>query len=109
MEDFYDCQQLLKIFRDGQMTPERSGEYWGDDEREKLVDLYHSGVGISQIAWELHRSEMAVVQQLITSKLLTSPGAQRSRRPTAPHCLCENCQLCRSCHRYKEGTNAGNL
>lgn len=32
MEDFYDCQQLLKIFRGRQMTPERSGEYWGDDE-----------------------------------------------------------------------------
>ncbi len=109
MEDSYDCQQLLKTFRDGQMIPERAGEYWGNDEREKLIDLFCSGVGISQIALELQRSEMAVIQQLITSKLLTSPGTQRSRRPPKPHCLCENCQLCGSCHRCKEGANAGNL
>ena len=84
-------QQLTKAIREGQVIPERSREYWGDDEQEKMTSLYNSGVGISQISLELQRSEMAVVQQLMTAGLLTSPGASRTRKGTAPKCLCEKC------------------
>lgn len=79
MQNIYDYQQLTKAIREGRMLPERSREYWGDDEREKLITLYSSGIGISQIALELQRSEMAVIQRLITEDLLTPPGSARKR------------------------------
>lgn len=94
------------------MLPERSREYWGDDEREKLINLYSSGVGISQIALELQRSEMAVIQRLITEDLLTPPGAARKRSVKEPHCLCEECPIrakCKQKGRRQEACYAGSL
>ncbi len=112
MQETNDCQQLTKAIRAGEILPERSGEYWGNDEREKLIALFYAGAGISQIALELQRSEMAVIQQLIAGKLLTTPGVTRIRRPKEPRCLCGECRLqedCANCHVCKEGHYAGNL
>lgn len=113
MEEFYDYQQLTKAIREGQIIPERSGEYWGDDEQEKMTSLYNSGIGISQIALELQRSEMAVIQRLITENLLTPPGAARKRTIRAPHCLCEDCPIKANCRQKsmqrQEVCHAGNL
>lgn len=99
MEKCYDYQELIRAIRDGQMMPERSGEYWGDEEKEKVVQLYHSGMGISEIALELQRSEMAVIQRLLTENLLTPPGATRRRTPKEPRCLCEDCELRKQCKK----------
>lgn len=112
MKNIYDYQQLTKAIREGRMLPERSREYWGDDEREKLINLYSSGVGISQIALELQRSEMAVIQRLITEDLLTPPGAARKRSVKEPHCLCEECPIrakCKQKGRRQEACYAGSL
>ena len=112
MENIYDCQQLTKAIREGQVIPERSREYWGDDEQEKMTSLYNSGVGSSQISLELQRSEMAVIQRLITENLLTPPGATRKRTAKPPHCLCVECPMKQSCKQSKqkqEVCHAGNL
>ncbi len=112
MQETDDCQQLTKAIRAGEILPERSGEYWGNDEREKLTSLFFSGAGISQIALELQRSEMAVIQQLIVGKLLTTPGVTRTRKPKIPHCLCAECLLDGKCANRpfcQEGHYAGNL
>ncbi len=108
-ENTYDCQQLLRAFRGGELTPERSREYWGDDEHEKLTSRYYSGVGISQIALELQRSELAVIQHLMTSKILTTPGRKRKRKRPKPRCLCEGCLKNQDCKYRKEASHAGNL
>lgn len=110
MESSYDQQELMKAIRQGFLVPERSREYWNAEERGRLNNLYAAGIGISEIAMELQRSEMAVIQQLIMSNLLTTPGKERRRRQKRPHCLCEgcllngNCDLCR-----KEACYAGEL
>jgi hypothetical protein len=112
MDSIYDYEQLTKAIREGQVIPERSGEYWCDDEQEKMTNLYNSGVGISQIALELQRSEMAVIQRLITENLLTPPGAARKRTTKAPHCLCEECSMRRNCRQRKQNQevcHAGDL
>jgi len=111
-ENDYDFQQLTKAIRAGLVQPERSGEYWGEDEREKLKELFNEGIDISRIALELQRSEMAVIQQLIMGKFLTSPGTSRPRKPKPPRCLCQECRLGEyhnSCPLRKEASYAGEL
>lgn len=112
MKTSHDEQELLKAMREGLITPERSREYWGEEEAEQIVNLYTSGMGISEIALELQRSEMAVVQRLITEGLFTPPGTERKRKPKAPRCLCNSCPIREACEQegcqWREGY-AGNL
>lgn len=111
-ENDHERQELLKAIRAGYVRPERSREYWGEDEREKLNLLFYAGVDISQIALLLQRSEQAVVQQLIAGNQMTAPGTSRVRGPKPVRCLCEKCQLwgdLNACPLYKEGPHAGEL
>lgn len=108
MNNNYDQQELMRAIRQGNLTPERSREYWNDEERRKLNNLYAAGIGISKIAMEPQRSEMAVIQQLIGSGLLKTPGRKRGPRRKNPHCLCESCLLRENCnHSPKEDCYVG--
>lgn len=108
MNNSYDQQELMKAFRQGALIPEHSREYWNDEERRKLNNLYVAGIGISEIAMELQRSEMAVIQQLIGFGLLKTPGRERGPRRKNPHCLCEGCLLRENCdHSPKEDCYVG--
>lgn len=108
MKNSYDQQELMKAIRAGKLTPERSREYWDKEERERLGGLYAAGTGISEIALDLQRSETAVIQQLIGSGLLKTPGRERGPRRKNPHCLCEDCLLKGNCARCpKEACHAG--
>lgn len=91
MQNENGLQELTKAVREGSVLPERAGEYWKPAEREELKQRFYQGQGITEIALQLQRSEMAVVQQLMTAGLFTSPGASRTRKGTAPRCLCEKC------------------
>ncbi|MEY8232555.1 hypothetical protein AALA82_13185 [Oscillospiraceae bacterium 50-16] len=91
MQNENNLQELTKAVREGNVIPERAREYWKSEEREELKRLFYQGRGITEIALQLQRSEMAVVQQLMTAGLLTSPGASRPRKSTMPKCLCEKC------------------
>ena len=110
----HEEQKLMQAIRGGYMLPERSGEYWSDEEREKLSAFYHSGVGLSGIALELQRSETAIVQQLMAMGLMTAPNVVRTRRPREPSCLCGKCRFNAQCIRKGgcfqwEGLYAGQL
>ena len=83
---------MLAALRRGDMQSERSKEYWSEEERDYIKRRYLDGVGISQIALELQRSENAVVQQLIAMRLLTPPGNHRQRSPKPQHCQCPRCR-----------------
>lgn len=93
MQNEHDLRELTRTIREGGLIPERSGEYWSKDEREEMVRSFRSGVGISEIALQLQRSEIAVVQQLVVMKLLISPRAGHPRRTKQARCLCEKCQF----------------
>lgn len=92
MSENMSQNDMLAALRRGDITSERSKEYWSEEEREYIKKRYLAGVGISQIALELQRSENAVVQQLIAMKLLTPPGNHRQRSPKAQRCLCPRCR-----------------
>ena len=100
--------ELLMLLRNGMVSPERSGEYWHEDEQKKLETLFAQGTGISEIALHLQRSEWAIIQQLMTRRCLTPAHAIRVRAHKPPKCLCEKCELTACPWRNsKEGWDAG--
>ena len=95
-------QSMLAALRRGDLLAERSCENWRDEEQEKLLWMFHNGIGISEIAMELQRSEMAIVQRLMDMKVLTSPQNRRSWGPRRKGCSCPgHCEL--DCPYYRDG------
>lgn len=100
-------QNQLIALRNGTKPAERSGEYWSKEDIQLLERLYcQEGIGISEIALQLKRSEGAVCQQLTKMGLLTPQGKHRTRKKEADEtaelpggCLCRLCQVkdCKNC------------
>ena len=68
------------------------GEYWSDEEREKLSQKFNEGAGISEIAVALHRSEPAIMQQIEKLDLFDRKENPRRQRVTRQlNCLCGRC------------------
>lgn len=57
-------EQELAALRSGEGPCERSGQYWSKEERENAIRSFTAGVGLSDLALELSRTELAVVQEL---------------------------------------------
>lgn len=79
------CHQTLRA--------DRAGDYWTDDEKNRLRILFDSGVGITEIALELGRTEPAVYQQIEKLDLYgrkQNPQRQRNDKKP-PECLCGRC------------------
>ena len=68
------------------------GDFWSDDDKDRLKFLFNTGYGITEIALRLERSEPAVYQQIQKMSLYER---QRSayRRKNTPRggCSCPNC------------------
>lgn len=97
-----DKQQKLAAIRKGEILTERSCGYWSDKEREKLLHMFWSGIGISEIAMEFQRTESAVIKQLMDREVLTYPQNRRKRSPKGKTCSCPgHCEL--GCPYYREG------
>ncbi len=91
METLHNDQDRLKSIRNGALTPERSGDYWSQEERETLCEEYEAGDGISTIALRHERSEMAVLQQLLNLGMLKAEKAVRRRNRRNGKCRCIGC------------------
>ena len=91
-------QEAIKNLRRRTNRLEREGEYWTDDEKKKLRDLFDEGIGLSDISLVLQRSERAVIQQVQKQDLYNSKEQpQRAHRGFKPPvCLCDTCQLDRN-------------
>ena len=78
---------------------EHEGDYWSEEEKERLARLFEQGVGISEIAVLLQRTEPAVIQQIEKMDLYQRREYPARRRNEAkpPVCLCKDCKLDRSC------------
>lgn len=70
-------QESVRSMRNQTLRADRAGDYWTDDEKNRLRILFDSGVGITEIALELGRTEPAVYQQI---EKWTCTGASRIRR-----------------------------
>ena len=57
-------QESVRSMRNQTLRADRAGDYWTDDEKNRLKTLFDSGVGITEIALELGRTEPAVYQQI---------------------------------------------
>ena len=87
--------ETIKSMRNRTARLEREGDYWTKEEREKLTRLFDNGVGLTDIAIQLQRTEPAVYQQAEKLDLYHRkqyPARQRSNA-SVPACLCERCQL----------------
>lgn len=101
-----DNIQITKNMRSRTMRLEHEGDYWGDDEKRQLQEMFEDGVGITEMAIRLQRTEPAVNQQIEKMDLYGRKGNPiRFRRPRnsrdASACLCERCgadpALCPRC------------
>ena len=94
MSDLYENQpNMVQALRQGLIRPEREGEYWTDDEREKLRRCFDEGMGITETALVLRRSEHAVVQQIEKQDLYERKNNPRRRKsPKAYVCSCSTCR-----------------
>lgn len=70
---------------------DREGDYWTDEEREKLVQKFREGKGITAMALELQRTESAIIQQIEALDLFGRK--KKASTPKQPCCLCSNCKL----------------
>ena len=94
MSGLYENQpNIVQALRQGLIRPEREGEYWTDDEREKLRRCFDEGMGITETALVLRRSEHAVVQQIEKQDLYERKTNPQRRKTTKDHvCLCSSCR-----------------
>lgn len=69
-------QESVRSMRNQTLRADRAGDYWTDDEKNRLRILFDSGVGITEIALELGRTEPAVYQQI--EKLDLYPACRSS-------------------------------
>ena len=94
--------------RNGTIKFERSGDYWSDDERDKLKKMFYEGEGITAMAIELQRSEIAIMQQIEKLDLYNHKGnsQRRKKEQIQSVCLCSMCKadkaLCPLCSRFLE-------
>jgi len=84
---------------------EREGDYWTEDDKELLVRLFDAGIGITEMALQLQRTEPAVQQQIEKMDLYQrkeNPKRQRFHKEL-PGCLCERCSCDpAACPRYED-------
>lgn len=103
----------LIALRTGRKVPQRSGDYWSPEEQEKLKRCFlEDGAGLSEMALEFERTEIAIYQQLDKAGLLAQQCKSRNRRPKnseKPRCSCPTCTVtsCQNCG--KECPNAGGI
>ena len=57
-------QESVRSMRNQTLRADRAGDYWTDDEKNRLRILFDNGVGITEIALELGQTEPAVYQQI---------------------------------------------
>ena len=85
------AEQVRKM-RDRTEPVDRQQEYWTDDELQRLESMFYEGVGITDIALELGRSEIAIFNRVKAFY----------RRVRAPRQYKAECQ-CRKCAYYIDG------
>ena len=54
----------VKNMRKSAVQLERQGDYWSEEDKENLSKMFFEGVGITEMAVILQRSETAIIQQI---------------------------------------------
>ena len=103
--------ESLATLRNGGNTPERSGDYWSESDLSELERLFWDGIGMSEIAIYMQRTEVAIYQQLLKLGVLARQCVPRTRREKSVNrgCLCPDCSNPNCAYCGKEHPNAGIL
>lgn len=82
---------------------EHEGDYWTPDEIDQLKTHFREGMGISEIAVTLQRTEPAIIQQIEKLDLYNRKASPRrvrtvhekaaENRTICDCCLCANCTV----------------
>ena len=103
-------QEAIRSMRNNESQLERAGDYWSDDEREHLKQMFDAGIGISEMALRLQRTELAVTQQIEGMDLYQRKDRPRRRKGACRSCKCY-CPTCevdeQHCPRYADGQQQG--
>lgn len=82
---------------------ENDGHYWKEEEINRLIEGHNDGIGISELAVELSRSESAIIQQMYREGLLVTPETKkRNRSPKPEPPACETCEMKEECAKLRE-------
>lgn len=93
--------------RSGLSRPKNENCNWKGQELRMLTKSYLHGVGISELALMLQRSETAIIQKLESNGLCDDAKIHRRRKKEAGECLCGKClskgtEYCRHCEMKME-------
>lgn len=98
VNELSEAEKLSKIsaMRTGYFEVENYRIEWKQEEIELLKRLFYDGVGISEIALTLRRSERGVIQRIELEHLF-----KKIRKPSGTHavptCKCSKCGLQTQC------------
>ena len=113
MENDELMNEAIRNMRNRTTKLEREGDFWNEDDNQRLTVMFRDGKGISEMAVRLQRGEPAVYQQIERLDLYGRAERPRRRKKKRKHygCLCDTCPLDPdTCARYgrckakKEGT-----
>lgn len=99
--------EAIRNMRNRTTKLEREGDFWNEDDNQRLTVMFRDGKGISEMAVRLQRGEPAVYQQIERLDLYGRAERPRRRRKKTKHydCLCDICRLdpsaCARCGRCK--------
>ena len=88
-------EDSVKNMRKRTVRLDRQGDYWTEEEKQQLITMFNEGVGLTEIALRLQRSEPAIFQMIEKMDLYNrkEQPVRKKSPPKPPACLCENCQL----------------
>lgn len=86
-------QKEIAEMHSGKIRMTRDGELWSADEKQKLIDGFYSGLGITELAYIHERTENAIIQQLVLNHCFEDSIKTRKKGKRKKQCLCENCGL----------------
>lgn len=85
-------QQVIRL---RETTAAKNKDYWSEEERSELSQMYLDGYGITEMAIHFDRSEMAIINQLNIRNLLCRANHCESAKK--PKCKCPKCAFFAQC------------
>ena len=97
-------EQVKKMRTEGQWL-DNERKAWDDDSVSDLISMYFDGTDITEIAYNLQRSETAVTQKIALLNLNSHIKKNRSRKyqPNVGVCICKQCSMFDDCKIYNFG------
>ena len=103
--DDQGLKETIRSLRNRGGRLEHEGDCWTQEEKERLSEMFSEGIGISETAIRLQRTEPAVIQQIEKLDLYRRKDWPKRKKGVKkdPSCCCSSCEADPSlCPRCKE-------